>query len=293
MNWFLSTPILTAGNEETANNEKGVPVQSSRPANVLAESTVVPMPRDENETASPARLAHAGLRAIDELTPRVDAAVAAITEASMVRPSALPGWTRAHLVSHLARNADALVNLLTWARTGIERPAYASDEDRDADIDEGAQRLAQVIKEDHLAASGRFRTAAAAMPDSAWSGSATSRQGVELGGHLVPWMRVTELFVHLVDLDLGHRFADYADLGEETLDLVLSYVALTYKSLPEAPSMLLHATAESGTREHAIGTAPTEYEITGTPAELIAWLTGRTDGSALSGEIPALSGWLK
>ena len=32
-------------------------------------------------------------------------------------PSALPGWTRAHVLTHLARNADAMVNLLTWART--------------------------------------------------------------------------------------------------------------------------------------------------------------------------------
>jgi maleylpyruvate isomerase len=33
-------------------------------------------------------------------------------------PSALPGWSRAHVLTHVARNADAMINLLTWARTG-------------------------------------------------------------------------------------------------------------------------------------------------------------------------------
>ena len=41
-------------------------------------------------------------------------------------PSLLPGWTRAHVLAHVAGNADALVNLLTWARTGEETPMYAS-----------------------------------------------------------------------------------------------------------------------------------------------------------------------
>jgi len=58
-------------------------------------------------------------RAVDVLPPH------AVTE-----PSALPGWTRGHLLTHLARNADALVNLLTWARTGIPTPMYASPDQR-------------------------------------------------------------------------------------------------------------------------------------------------------------------
>jgi hypothetical protein len=37
-------------------------------------------------------------------------------------PSLLPGWPRRTVVAHVARNADALVNLLTWARTGWRHP---------------------------------------------------------------------------------------------------------------------------------------------------------------------------
>ncbi len=42
------------------------------------------------------------------------------------------------MLTHVARNADAMINLLTWARTGVPTPAYASDQQRDADIEAGA-----------------------------------------------------------------------------------------------------------------------------------------------------------
>ena len=57
--------------------------------------------------------------------------VAALTDSQARAPSLLPGWTRGHVVTHLARNADALRNLLTWARTGIPTPMYPSRQARD------------------------------------------------------------------------------------------------------------------------------------------------------------------
>jgi len=38
-------------------------------------------------------------------------------------PSLLPGWTRAHVLAHLARNADAMRNMLAGARSGSLAPA--------------------------------------------------------------------------------------------------------------------------------------------------------------------------
>ena len=57
---------------------------------------------------------------------RVESAAGGLDPAQLAGPSRLPGWTRGHVLSHLARNADALVNLLTWARTGTEARMYAS-----------------------------------------------------------------------------------------------------------------------------------------------------------------------
>jgi maleylpyruvate isomerase len=56
--------------------------------------------------------------------------VALLDDESMSAPSRLPGWTRKHLVAHIAANSDALGNLVHWARTGdarrcIPRPTSA------------------------------------------------------------------------------------------------------------------------------------------------------------------------
>jgi maleylpyruvate isomerase len=56
------------------------------------------------------------------------------TEADLAGPSLLLGWPRRTVVAHVARNADALVNQLTWARTGEESPMYASTQARDTAI---------------------------------------------------------------------------------------------------------------------------------------------------------------
>src|SRR4029453_13661966 len=59
---------------------------------------------------------------------RLLAPAAALDDAALSGRSLLPGWTRGHVLTHLARNADGAVNLLTWARTGVETPHYASRE---------------------------------------------------------------------------------------------------------------------------------------------------------------------
>src|SRR5918999_1732122 len=66
-------------------------------------------------------------------------AVAALDDERLREPSLLPGWTRAHIVTHMARNADGLRNLLTWARTGVETPMYVGDQ-RERDIEAGVRR---------------------------------------------------------------------------------------------------------------------------------------------------------
>ena len=66
--------------------------------------------------------------ALDEMavsTDRLLATVDGLDDAALRQPSRLPGWTRAHVLTHIARNADGLVNLVTWARTGEETPMYA------------------------------------------------------------------------------------------------------------------------------------------------------------------------
>src|SRR5262245_1123799 len=71
---------------------------------------------------------------IGEATGRLVTTAAALTDAQTREPSLLPGWTRGHVLTHIARNADGLANLLGWARTGRETPMYASADSRRADL---------------------------------------------------------------------------------------------------------------------------------------------------------------
>lgn len=57
-------------------------------------------------------------------TARLAATAAALTDDQVREPSLLPGWSRGHVLTHVARNADGLRNLLIWARTGVETPQY-------------------------------------------------------------------------------------------------------------------------------------------------------------------------
>src|SRR5450756_640636 len=73
------------------------------------------------------------------------------------------GWSRAHVLSHIARNADGLGNLVGWAITGTPRAMYDWPEARDADIAAGATRGAQEILTDLKDSAARFAAAAAGL----------------------------------------------------------------------------------------------------------------------------------
>ncbi|MGW0202053.1 maleylpyruvate isomerase N-terminal domain-containing protein, partial [Nonomuraea sp. NPDC003201] len=68
-------------------------------------------------------------------TGRLLATAASLSDADLAEPSLLPGWTRGHVLAHVAQNADSHLNLLTWAKTGVKVPQYASHEARTAAIE--------------------------------------------------------------------------------------------------------------------------------------------------------------
>jgi len=124
----------------------------------------------------------AGERAVDGLVEK-------LTDDELAAPSALPDWSRAHVVAHLARNADALINLLDWARTGVETPMYPSREARDAGIDATAALPPADLRADYAAACARFAATVDALPADAWAANLRNMQGREIPANEVPWMR--------------------------------------------------------------------------------------------------------
>jgi maleylpyruvate isomerase len=202
-------------------------------------------------------------------------------------PSALPDWSRAHVLTHIARNADAMINLLTWAATGITTPAYASTEARNADIEAGSKRSPAEIRDDVIASSDRLAHAVRKLPKEAWTRSITNVQGREIPATDIPWMRAREMWIHAVDLDIGASFADFPP---PMLAELLAEVVGAMESKEDCPSLRL--VAKDG--EWTIGSGA--VAITGTAPELAAWLLGRSKGKELRADgarkLPTLPRWL-
>ena len=207
-------------------------------------------------------------------------------------PSLLPGWSRAHVLSHLARNADGMINLLVWARTGVVTPAYASAEARNADIEEGAGRTPSEIRDDVVASSDRLATVVRDLPEAAWAALVTNVQGRVIRASAVPWIRAREMWIHAVDLDAG---ASFADMPGPMVDVLLLDACEAMGRKPETPVLRL----VDGDRQWHVGEAKegtAAIVVTGEAPELAAWFLGRSKGKQLRADgtrtLPALPPWL-
>lgn len=218
---------------------------------------------------------------------RLEQEVAELPASAVPEPSGLDGWSRGHVLAHLSRNADALVNLLTWARTGVRSPMYASLEQRSADIEAGAGRELAEQRTDLHESARRFAEAVTAMSDHDWSATVTNAQGREIPAARVPWMRVCEVWIHLVDLRIG--------LSMEVLpaDLAWTLTRSVAASMSDRVDRAVDLTAP-GHGTVRLGPSDPQGTLSGTPGRLAAWLTGRADAAQLqvSGEIPKLPRWL-
>ncbi|MDQ6851239.1 MAG: maleylpyruvate isomerase family mycothiol-dependent enzyme [Actinomycetota bacterium] len=190
-----------------------------------------------------------------------------VPEANLIAPSLLQGWSRQTLLAHVGLNADALANLLTWARTGVETPMYASPEARNADIEQVAALPASEVVARYGASRARFTAAVESLPDEAWESPVRTAQGREVPAAQVAWMRVREVWIHAVDLAASAQFADLpTDLGEALLDDVTGW--WQRRDGDTAPTL--------SSVERSWGAGPAK--VRGSLAELLGWATGRVIG---------------
>jgi maleylpyruvate isomerase len=242
------------------------------------------------EPDAAARAAELGQR-VDVASARVLATIARITDEQAREPSALPGWSRGHVVTHLARNADGLRNLLVWARTRVVTPMYPSVQVRNEEIEAGAGRPARELIIDFADSAAAFGDEAARLADADWATEVRGIRGPAHPAWYTLWRRLSELEIHHVDLDAGYRPADWpADFARECLQ-----VATANFAGPDSPAALLRVT-ENGA-EHRIGPVEQEPAVTigGRSQALLAWLVGRSAGGDLSttpaGPLPAVPPW--
>jgi maleylpyruvate isomerase len=146
---------------------------------------------------------------IDDATQRLLDAARIITEPDLRQPSLLPGWTRAHVLAHLARGADAMRYLLIGAKYGQERPAYVSAEAREADIQYGATLPARELIVDVARSAMAFRTIVKQQPDDAWQSPVRILNSAPFPAAQVLTRRLVEVELHHDDLDTGYGPADW------------------------------------------------------------------------------------
>lgn len=218
------------------------------------------------------------LAGIDEATRHVLDTAAGFGDADVRAPSLLPGWTRGHVLTHLARNADGGRRLLSWARTGVEAAEYPSAEARAAQIEAGAGRGATELLADVRESAALFAAEYRRMPADAWRRTVRWTGGQERPAARAADSRLTELLVHHVDLDAGYTPARWP---ADFVAAMLGRVVASFTPRAGAPAMRLHAT-DTGAL-HTVGRAGDDAPtVRGTQSALLAWLMGRSPGEGLA-----------
>ena len=253
------------------------------------------------------------LERLGESTDRLLATADRLTDAQAAGGSRLPGWTRGHVLTHIARNADGFRNLLAWARTGIETPMYPSEESRARSVEAGAGRSAAELAADLRASAGAFAAAAGDLPAAAWD-APVARRADTFPARGILTRRRSELEIHHVDLDAGYQPDDWP---ADFVQVALARVARDFAGRADAPRLLAcpegqeaafpigpatpgpatpgpASTAPASTAPASTGPGST-VTVSGPPAALLAWLTGRDTGAGLevagADTVPVLPPW--
>ncbi|HKA04580.1 MAG TPA: maleylpyruvate isomerase N-terminal domain-containing protein [Acidimicrobiales bacterium] len=172
-------------------------------------------------------------------------------------PSLLPGWTRGHVLTHLARNADSNTAIFLAAQQGEVGVQYPGGRDQRAnDIEAGSGRTAAELAIDVEAAIGRLEAAWDSTPDDVWeTGRGRSPDGTD--NSLAEWVfsRWRETEVHHADLGMGYTWARWpsAYVREDLRRATMAYRAHQPMGQGELPP-------------GALGLVPNER---------LAWLLGR------------------
>lgn len=149
---------------------------------------------------------------VDDAQMRLERLIADLTDEDVRRPSALPGWSVGHLLSHVARNAESHSHRAEGAVRGEVVEQYPGGfEGRARAIEAGAGRPAAVIIADVHDTAATLRRDWRDVPSDAWTNPTRDVLGRERPLASLVGRRWQELEVHAVDLRLGTTHRDWSD----------------------------------------------------------------------------------
>ncbi|MGK4579517.1 maleylpyruvate isomerase family mycothiol-dependent enzyme [Kitasatospora sp. HPMI-4] len=216
---------------------------------------------------------------------RFTAGLAELTDEEVTAPSALPGWTRGHVITHVARSIDAYLWLLAVAATGAEPAPRTGAEELARAVREGAGRSAAELAADVRSRLGLLAEAAEAMPAERWETQVTALAGWRHPAWYTLRRCLRELETHHVDLDIGYRTADWPG-PYVTWALDDTLAALAARGFP-----LSRVEAVDLGRSWTL--APSGPVVTGPGHAVLGWLSGRTTQAPLTAgrPLPDPPGW--
>jgi len=199
-----------------------------------------------------------------------------LTEADVRRPSLLAGWSRAHVLSHLASNAEGGSRLLEGVESGVPGWEYLDLDSRTADIEEGSHAPAEMLVSRLEMTTQRFDNACAAVSPGQWSTPVTWTTGHRNAASEVVTLRLFEVEIHHVDLAAGRTIDDWPD---ELTSTVFKVVVDAFTSRADFPALIIQLD-DQGAR-HNLGHGSSPVVVSGARTDLLAWLLGRSEGREL------------
>lgn len=224
---------------------------------------------------------HPPVAAVTEAHRTLERVVSGLNDQQVAEVSALPGWSRGHVLAHLTDNARMFARLAEHALRGELVAGYDGGMDeRNAIIEATAGRSAVEHRAELAAHTAGLEAVWARADDVDWSRPVTFRNADIAATVFARWR---EAWIHMVDLDLGVGPGDWPeDLAAHAIDFLLG-------RLP-AGTLLR---AEDMRREWSAGEGTPGTVVSGRVRDLAAWLSGRTPVvlPVAAGELPPLGPW--
>ena len=230
-----------------------------------------------------------------ELLAALDAAAAELlrhlpplTDAQAAAPSRLPGWSRGHVLAHLAGVCAAMARQVEYAERGETIEFYDGGMDgRNQAIERGALRSAAEHREVLARGTGQVLDRFRALDQAGWAAPISYRGGTVRDGAEALWR---ELVIHLSDLDIGVDPDTWTPAFAEHLFSFLS---------ARVPDDLRLRLQPLGHLPRTIGGGARTVSVNGMATDIAAWLAGRqpsldslrADADADGVALPVLLPW--
>jgi maleylpyruvate isomerase len=218
------------------------------------------------------------LNEVRAIADRLLAMTADLDEAAARGDSVLPGWSRGHVITHIANFSEAMTRQVEEALQGRLVDVYDGGRPaRDAAIEAGADRPAAELKAQLGTAVNALLASWDKVGPTDWPLPIRHRDSNLSAGLQATWR---ELTIHTADLDLGFTPADWSD------DFCLHLLDFLRPRTPDDTHLILKSptiTWDNGTGH--------DVTLEGPLSSLTAWYAGRPTPTPINGPLPELLPW--